>query len=307
MLLDSPASTLLRTSASKSPPFLYGTAWKKDTTTSLVRSALAAGFLAIDTAAQPRHYREDLVGHALRDAYKEGIVKREDVFVQTKFTAPQGQDLNNMPYDKDASVGEQVRASVASSFWNLREKEEEGSQEVTGLDCLVLHSPLRTMGETMEAWRVLEGYVPERIKRLGISNTTLPVLKELCERGRVKPAVVQNRFYPATKWDGALRRFCGERGIVYQSFWTLTGNPGLLRSAPVAELVREVGVGKEVALYALVMSLDVAVLNGTTSEARMKEDLEGIRKVDGWARDNERDWLKIRNGFRHAIGEEAVE
>lgn len=192
---------------------------------------------------------------------------------------------------------------------NRRMRDQEGSEgeEETVIDCLVLHSPLRTMGETMEAWGVLEGYVPKRIKRLGISNTSLEVLREVYEKGRVKPAVVQNRFYPATKWDVPLRRYCREKGIVYQSFWTLTGNPGLLRSAPVAELVKGAGVGKEVALYALVMSLDVAVLNGTTNEARMKEDLEGIRRVDEWADGNEREWVKIKNGFRRAIGEETVE
>jgi diketogulonate reductase-like aldo/keto reductase len=63
------------------PPFLYGTAWKKDNTTRLVKEALFAGFRAIDTAAQPKHYKEDLVGNALREAYEGGIVTREQLFV----------------------------------------------------------------------------------------------------------------------------------------------------------------------------------------------------------------------------------
>jgi diketogulonate reductase-like aldo/keto reductase len=63
------------------PAFLYGTAWKKEKTTELVKEALSAGFRAIDTAAQPKHYREDLVGNALRDMYEGGVVKREQLFV----------------------------------------------------------------------------------------------------------------------------------------------------------------------------------------------------------------------------------
>lgn len=42
---------------------IYGTAWKKEKTAELVKQALKSGFRALDTAAQPKHYREDLVGH----------------------------------------------------------------------------------------------------------------------------------------------------------------------------------------------------------------------------------------------------
>ena len=41
---------------------IYGTAWKKEETTRLVEEALLCGFKAVDTACQPKHYREDLVG-----------------------------------------------------------------------------------------------------------------------------------------------------------------------------------------------------------------------------------------------------
>ena len=42
-----------------------GTAWKKERTVELVVAAVHSGFRAIDTACQPKHYREDLVGEAL--------------------------------------------------------------------------------------------------------------------------------------------------------------------------------------------------------------------------------------------------
>jgi aryl-alcohol dehydrogenase-like predicted oxidoreductase len=63
------------------PPFIYGTAWKKDKTTTLVKQALNAGFRAIDTAAQPRHYQEPLVGEALREVLREGKITREQLYV----------------------------------------------------------------------------------------------------------------------------------------------------------------------------------------------------------------------------------
>ena len=46
---------------------LYGTAWKEEKTTSLVKQAITLGFRGIDTACQPRHYQEHLVGNALKE------------------------------------------------------------------------------------------------------------------------------------------------------------------------------------------------------------------------------------------------
>lgn len=64
------------------PRFVYGTAWKKDRTRDLVFEALCAGFKGVDTAAQPRHYREELVGAGVRKALGDDIIKREDIHVQ---------------------------------------------------------------------------------------------------------------------------------------------------------------------------------------------------------------------------------
>ena len=63
------------------PAFLYGTAWKKEKTAELVYQALCSGFRAVDTAAQPKHYREDLVGEGIRRALNEGKVSRDELFV----------------------------------------------------------------------------------------------------------------------------------------------------------------------------------------------------------------------------------
>lgn len=74
--------------ATKIPKLVYGTAWKGDTTRTLVKQALRAGFRGIDTAAQPKHYQEDLVGQGIRDAINDGIVKREDLYVSCLTTTP---------------------------------------------------------------------------------------------------------------------------------------------------------------------------------------------------------------------------
>lgn len=285
------------------PRFVYGTAWKKERSTDLVAQAIKAGFTGVDTAAQPRHYREDLVGEGIRRALEGGKTKREDLYIQTKYTPPAGQDPNNLPYDPTSPVEAQVHASIVSSLHHLRT-----SNDKTGyIDALVLHSPLPTMSLTLTAWRTLETYVPHQIRNLGISNTDLPTLRALYESVNVKPAVVQNRFFARTHYDVPLRRFCEKKGIIYQSFWTLTGNPQLLGSEVVAEVANVVGVSKEVSLYLCVMGLGkLAVLNGTTNGERMREDLDGLKMWTTWFQKDERNqeqWGRCMNTFRKLIGE----
>ena len=43
---------------SRMPSIVYGTAWKKERTAELVIAAVRAGFRAIDTACQPKHYHD---------------------------------------------------------------------------------------------------------------------------------------------------------------------------------------------------------------------------------------------------------
>lgn len=219
--------------------------------------------------------------------------------MQTKYTTPAGQDLSNMPYDPNAPLENQIRTSVASSLRNLRH--DSSSEGGTYLDCLLLHSPLPTIEQTLQAWKLLETYVPDHIRSLGISNVTLPVLQAVYEAATVKPSVVQNRFYPQTRYDVPLRAFCREHQITYQSFWTLTGNPALLKSKPVTDLAEASGVGRPSALYALVMDLGVMVLNGTTSAEHMRNDLDGIAKVRDFVLTNQEHWNTITDAFRHSV------
>ncbi|KAI4660859.1 uncharacterized protein J4E79_005427 [Alternaria viburni] len=280
------------------PAFIYGTAWKKDQTKRLVKEALAQGFRRVDTAAQPRHYQEPLVGEALREAFSEGLLGRDQLYLQTKYTTPAGQDLTNMPYDPDAPLDTQIHTSVASSLRNLRYNESDDESYV---DCLLLHSPLPTIDQTLQAWKLLESYVPDKIRSLGISNVGLPILQAIHENATIKPSVVQNRFYPQTRYDVPLRAFCREHDIMYQSFWTLTGNPSLIRSEPVTALAQVAGVGLPVALYALVMDQGVVVLNGTASSDHMRADLEGVDKVRDWALSQPDKFKPISEAFRSLL------
>lgn len=218
------------------------------------------------------------------------MARSGDLYIQTKYTSINGQDPKaGIPYDPKDSITAQVHASVALSLRNLRHDE---SGDKPYLDCLLLHSPFPTTAQTLEAWKAMETHVPSELRALGLSNCYDPnVLQALWEAVTVKPSVLQNRFYKESTYDRSIRAFCQSKGIVYQSFWTLSANPHLLKSKPVADVGHEAKVSKEVALYSLVLGLGpVQVLCGTTNVDRMQENLTGIAKVQNWRAANPEAW-----------------
>jgi diketogulonate reductase-like aldo/keto reductase len=286
------------------PAFIYGTAWKKGATSDLVYQALCNGFTAIDTAAQPKHYREDLVAAGISRAIKDGKIKRSGLYIQTKFTSVGGQDPENMPYDSRDPLPEQVHASLISSLKNFNFTDVVDGEDAPYIDTLVLHSPMPTLNETLEVWQALEQYVPNEIRHLGISNCNLFTLMDLFERARIKPSVVQNNFYPGTRFDIGVRQFCKEKNIIYQSFWTLSANPSLLWTNEIAALANQLNISPQSALYCLVLGLsNVTILNGTKSVQHMQEDWNALETVKKFAECQPENWEKAVTEFRKLIGQ----
>ncbi len=246
------------------PTFIYGTAWKEDETAHLVRLALDAGFRGIDTANQRRHYNEAAVGEALTAAR----FRRDDLFLQTKFTYLGGQD-HRLPYDPRAPLAVQVEQSFESSLQHLG---------VAHLDSYVLHGPSVARGlsaDDWETWQAMERlYVAGKTRLLGVSNVNVGQLMELYARASTKPAIVQNRCFAAMGWDRAVRRFCSERGIVYQGFSLLTANGEVLRHRRVHEIASRTGKTVPQVVFRFALQVGMTALTGTTSAAHMAEDLD---------------------------------
>ncbi|KAJ9107539.1 hypothetical protein QFC21_000997 [Naganishia friedmannii] len=198
---------------------MYGTAWKKERTTELVVKAVLAGFKGVDTACQPKHYREELVGKAISELETKHSIPRASLWIQTKYTPIGGQDMTKpLPYDPKSTIEEQVKSSVETSLRQLN---------VDYLDGLLLHSPIPTVELLIGACRY-----------------------------RAEPLV-------GGEWLG-----------LGKSFWTLSGNPGLLKSPPVLQFAKRHGMTVEQILFKFCQSIGITPLSGTTNEQHMKEDVE---------------------------------
>ncbi|MDO9425052.1 MAG: aldo/keto reductase [Methylobacter sp.] len=247
------------------PRIIYGTAWKKDSTAALVEQAIGLGFRGIDTACQPKHYNEAGVGDGVAACLRRGI-DRSELYLQSKFTSLNGQDPMRLPYDPKASLGEQVAQSFQTSLKNL---------QTTYLDCLVLHSPLANQQQTLEVWQAMERiFHGDGTKQLGISNCYDPQQLALLYRdATIKPAVIQNRFYAQTQYDRSIRDFCKQHRIIYQSFWTLTGNPQVLTHATAQTLAAKYRRSAAQVFFRYLSQIDIIPLTGTASASHMREDL----------------------------------
>ena len=251
------------------PRMLYGTAWKEQRTAACVQLALEAGFRGIDTACQPKHYHEPGVGEGIAAFLSSPAAvscKREDLYLQTKFTSLDGQDPKRLPYDPRAALPAQVEQSIDTSLRNLR---------VDYIDGLVLHSPLADMQSTLTVWRAMEEAQQRGlVKTLGISNCYEPALfKQLCSLASIQPSVLQNRFYDKTRYDRELRAICRERQVIYQSFWTLTANKHVLADRVVSTLARKRQCTPAQLFFRYLSYEGIVPLTGTQSRDHMREDL----------------------------------
>lgn len=242
---------------------MYGTAWKEDRTEALTSLALAAGFRAIDTANQRKHYLEAGVGAALA---KAGL-PRAQLFLQSKFTHRAGQD-HRLPYDAQAPIATQVEQSFRSSLEHL------GTDY---LDAYVLHGPSTSHGlapQDIEAWRAMETIASSgRARALGVSNVSLDQLELLCGLARDAPAFVQNRCYACTGWDAAVRLYCRARAIRYQGFSLLTANRRELAQPAMADMADRAGCTREQLVFRFALQIGIIPLTGTSSQAHMRDAL----------------------------------
>ena len=249
------------------PDFLYGTAWKEELTPALVELALRTGFRGIDTANQRRHYFEAGVGQGLAAAYRAGVVRRADLFLQTKFTYRPGQD-HRLPYDPTAKLAVQVEQSMASSLEHL------GTDYV---DSYVLHGPASNYGWSdtdAEVWGAMtKERDAGRTRLLGVSNVSLQHLEQMTAVSSEIPAFVQNRCYARMGWDREVRSFCKRREITYQGFSLLTANIDVLHDSLVGGLASRANITPAQVVFAFARRVGMLPLTGTSDAEHMAQDL----------------------------------
>lgn len=136
-----------------------------------VLEAIKAGYRLIDTAAS--YTNEDAVGEAVREAIREGICTREELFITSKMWVQDMKDYDSAMKAIDASL------------------------EKSGLEYLDLYLLHQAMVDYFSAYRAMEdAYKEGKLKAIGVSNFYPHTLVNFCSVVEITPAVNQVELHP---------------------------------------------------------------------------------------------------------------
>lgn len=157
---------------------------------SMVKSAVKEGYRLFDTADDYRG--ETGIGLAIEEMLTEGIIKREDLFLQTKISGNHSyfdEPLKSIYFNKNSkfmqrhTTEEIVREKVSTS---LREMKTDY------LDSLLIHVPLPDY--IVEIWKVMIALREEGVVRyIGVSNFHKRHIELLIQETNVVPDI--NELY----------------------------------------------------------------------------------------------------------------
>ncbi len=261
-------------------------------TKNATKAALEAGFRALDTAERYRTEKE--VGEAMKEVFKAGKIKREDVFVATKLW-----NTNHRP--------ERVKPAFEASLKKL---------QLDYLDLYLIHTPFafqpgdeqdpRDAGgnviydsgvKMVDTWGAIEELVDEgKCKAIGLSDIGLERVKEIFEAATVKPAVVHVESHPyLPEWE--LLDYCRKNGIVLQAFAALghSSEPNLLADPVITSIASQVGKTPAQVVLAWAIQRGTALLTTSKTPGRIKENFDVSTLPEDSLREiNERITLRIR-------------
>lgn len=200
-----------------------------------VKTAIKEGYRLFDTAQL--YANEAAVGEAIAASIKDGILKREDVFVTTKVW------ISNMGFNKtvastrlsaerlsvQGSAGSS-QLSTAASRATLSESPVKGA-----IDLMLVHFPGQFLKRGVlgadalnrnlrrETWEALEMLQEAgEVKQIGVSNYGERHLKELLNYAKIKPIVNQIEIHPYNQRSD-LVKFCKSKGIAVEAYSPLGG------------------------------------------------------------------------------------
>jgi diketogulonate reductase-like aldo/keto reductase len=235
------------------------------------KAALEAGFRVLDTAERYRTEKE--VGEAMREVFKEGKIRRDDVFVITKLW-----NTNHRP-ERVKPAFEASRARLQLDLVDLylihtpfafQPGDEQDPRDAHG--AVVYDKGVRLL----DTWRAMEGLVDEgKCKAIGLSDVSLEQAKGIFDAARIKPAVIHVESHPyLPEWE--LLNYCKEKGMVLQAFAALghSSKPSLLEDPVITDIARRVNKTAAQVLLAWAIERGTAPLTTSKTPSRIRENFE---------------------------------
>ncbi|MDI3328303.1 MAG: aldo/keto reductase [Alicyclobacillaceae bacterium] len=208
-----------------------------------VRTAIAAGYRSIDTAAF--YQNEAGVGRAVR----ESGIPREEVFLTTKvWNSDQG-------YETTLRAFETSRKKLGVDY----------------VDLYLIHWPVK--GKYRETWRALEKlYEDGWVRAIGVSNFQIHHLEDLMKDCRIVPMINQVEYHPRLTQED-LFRFCRKHGIQPEA-WSPLMRGRILDHPTVVELAGRYGKTPAQIILRWDLEHGVVTIPKSVREERIRENAD---------------------------------
>lgn len=165
--------------------------YDSDQVSEAVYGALKCGYRLIDCAAV--YQNEDKIGAVLKKAFQDGVVTRKDLFITSKVWNDQHRNVIASCKKSLQDLGlEQIDLYfVHWPFPNYHAPHCDGDSRNPD------SKPFSTE-EFMDTWRQCEQLVDMGLVRyIGMSNMTVPKLKEVLGQCRIQPAALEMECHPS--------------------------------------------------------------------------------------------------------------
>jgi diketogulonate reductase-like aldo/keto reductase len=204
---------------------------------------------------------------ALESAFKEGLVKREELFVTSKLW-------------NDQHAVEDVPQALKQTLSDLK---------LEYLDLYLIHWPLRARkGDTSdsklvdetnyeETWRAMERVKEQGLaKSIGVSNLSTKKLGEVLSYAKIPPAVNQIELHPLWRNDKMLA-FAKEKGVHLSAYSPLGSgdeNRKVLEYPVVKQIAEKLGKTPAQVVLRWGLQRGTSVLPKSTNFDRLRSNLE---------------------------------
>jgi len=276
-----------------------------------VREAIKMGYRHIDCAYI--YMNEAEIGQAFADAFNEGDVKREDLWITSKL-------WNSFHLTND------VRPAIEKTLKDL---------QLDYLDLYLMHWPVAlqpgvgfpqseddfiSLSEIpiSETWKAMQACLKDELTRhIGVSNFTIKKIKDLLSKCELRPEANQIELQPLLAQNDMLE-FCNQENIVVTAYSPLGSTdrpaqfkapdePNLMKNPTIVEIAEAHGYSPAQVLLRWAVQRGTSVIPKSVNPVRMKENLEAATielSEDDMKKINALDQNRriLTGGFWHAPG-----
>lgn len=272
---------------------------KKNEVYQAVLEAIKTGYRHIDCASIYGNEKE--IGLALQEAFKLGIVKREDLFITSKL------------WNSDHAP-ERVEVAIRKSLADL---------QLDYLDLYLIHWPVafKTGHEQaasaadqwsldemplLTTWKAMEDCKNKGLaKHIGVSNFNIAKLTNLIENAGMKPEMNQIELHPYFQ-QNELLSFCQQNQILLTAYSPLGSShlvhskEGLIREKRIIEIAVRLNCTPAQVILAWGMQRGVAVIPKSVHADRICENYESLNVI--LTSDDIKQINSLERNLRVAIG-----